>query len=48
MDTQTQTIPIYRKLSASRREGVLTLTPGRSAVLDRAALRQALLAEGAA
>jgi CRP-like cAMP-binding protein len=37
-----------RLVSALRREGVLTLTPGRSAVLDRAALRQALLAEGAA
>ena len=37
-----------RLVSAMRREGVLTLAPGRSAVLDRAALRKALLAEGAA
>jgi len=37
-----------RLISALRREGVLTLAPGRSAVLDRAALRRALLAEGAA
>jgi hypothetical protein len=37
-----------RLVSALRREGVLTLAPGRSALLDRAALRQALLAEGAA
>ncbi len=36
-----------RLVSALRREGVLTLTPGRSALLDRAALRKALLAEGA-
>lgn len=36
-----------RLVSALRREGVLTLTPGRSALLDRAALRRALLAEGA-
>jgi len=37
-----------RLVSALRREGVLTLLPGRSALLDRAALRKALLAEGAA
>lgn len=37
-----------RLVSALRREGVLTLLPGRSAVLDRGALRKALLAEGAA
>jgi CRP-like cAMP-binding protein len=37
-----------RLVSALRREGVLTLLPGRSAVLDRSALRKALLAEGAA
>lgn len=37
-----------RLVSALRRAGVLTLTPGRSAVLDRVALRAALLAEGAA
>ena len=37
-----------RLVSALRREGVLTLMPGRSAVLDRQALRKALLAEGAA
>lgn len=37
-----------RLVSALRREGVLTLLPGRSAVLDRDALRKALLAEGAA
>jgi CRP-like cAMP-binding protein len=37
-----------RLVSALRREGVLTLAPGRSALLDRAALRRALLAEGAA
>lgn len=37
-----------RVVSALRREGVLALAPGRSAVLDRAALRKALLAEGAA
>ena len=37
-----------RLVSALRREGVLTLAPGRSAVLDRAALRRALLADGAA
>ena len=37
-----------RLVSALRREGVLTLTPGRSALLDRAALRRTLLAEGAA
>lgn len=36
-----------RLVSALRREGVLTLTPGRSALLDNAALRQALRAEGA-
>lgn len=37
-----------RLVSALRREGVLTLLPGRSAVLDRAALRKALMAAGAA
>lgn len=37
-----------RLVSALRREGVLTLLPGRSALIDRAALRKALLAEGAA
>lgn len=37
-----------RLVSALRREGVLTLLPERSAKLDRAALRKALLAEGAA
>jgi CRP-like cAMP-binding protein len=37
-----------RLVSALRREVVLTLLPGRSALLDRAALRKALLAEGAA
>lgn len=37
-----------RLVSALRRDGVLTLAPGRSALLDRAALRKALLAEGAA
>ena len=37
-----------RLVSALRREGVLTLLPGRTAVLDRGALRKALLAEGAA
>jgi CRP-like cAMP-binding protein len=37
-----------RLVSALRREGVLTQAPGRGAVLDRAALRRALLAEGAA
>lgn len=37
-----------RLVSALRREGVLTLLPGRSAVLDRAALRKALMSAGAA
>jgi CRP-like cAMP-binding protein len=37
-----------RLVSALRREGVLMLAPGHSAVLDRAALRRALLVEGAA
>lgn len=37
-----------RLVSALRRDGVLTLAPGRNAVLDHAALRRALLAEGAA
>lgn len=37
-----------RLVSALRREGVLVLTPGRSAVLDRVALGRALQAEGAA
>lgn len=37
-----------RLISALRPAGVLTLAPGRSALLDRAALRRALLADGAA
>lgn len=37
-----------RLISALRREAVLTLLPGRSAMIDRGALRKALLAGGAA
>ena len=37
-----------RLVSVVRHEGVLALTPGRNALLDRVALRAALLAEGVA
>ena len=36
-----------RLVSGMRREGVLTLAMGRSAIIHRAALHQALRAEGA-